>query len=97
LVSKKEARRYAKNNAIVGFQSHWLIARQLLTVDENVGHCCVTQRPEDSFIFIGFKNCVFVLDTDTTKDQLGVLGLIHLFSANCALSNFAQINKDLAV
>jgi hypothetical protein len=40
---------------------------------------------------------VFILNSDTTENQLGILGLIHLFSANGALSNFAQINEDLAV
>jgi hypothetical protein len=40
---------------------------------------------------------VLVLDADTTENQLGVLGLIHLLSTDGAFSNFTKVNKDLAV
>jgi len=40
---------------------------------------------------------MLALDTDTTEDQIGVLSGIYLFATDCALSNFAQIDEDLAV
>ena len=40
---------------------------------------------------------MFVLNADTTEDQLRVLGLIHLFSTDGAFSNFTEIDEDLAI